>query len=77
MDIDSRKPRQVRGGIDGPTPSAWVKNVAKTSLDPEINGGKSIWPQFDILPDGRLLTAPIDIRETALWEVKLTYVDKN
>ena len=76
MDIDSRKPRQVRAGIDGPTPSAWVKNAAKTSLDPEVNGGKSIWPQFDVLPDGRLLTAPIEIRETALWDVKLTYVDK-
>ena len=73
---DGINPRRVRQAVDGPTPSAWFKGSPKTSLDPEINGGKMIWPQFDILPDGKLLTAPIDIRDTALWTVNLTYVDK-
>ena len=74
--VDRVNPRQVRQAVDGPTPSAWVNGGPKTSLDPEINGGKMIWPQFDVLPDGKLLTAPIDIRETALWTVNLTYVDR-
>ena len=76
MDAEGRKLRSLRQGIDGPTPSAWIKGNAKTSLDPEINGGTPIWPQFDVLPNGKILTAPIDIHETALWAVNLTYVDK-
>jgi TolB protein len=76
MDVDGRKPREVRAGFDLPTPSAWVKGSAKTSLDPDINGGKPIWPTFDVLPDGRVLMAPIEIHETALWAVNLTYVEK-
>ena len=76
MNADGSRPREVRSGFDAPTPSAWVKGVAKTALDPEINGGKPIWPTFDVLADGRVLTAPIDIRETAIWAVNLTYVEK-
>lgn len=76
MDADGRRPREVRTGFDLPTPSAWVKGSAKTSLDSEINSGKAIWPTFDVLPDGRVLMAPIEVHETALWAVNLTYVEK-
>ena len=32
-----------------------------------------IWPEFDVLPDGRFVIAPINIRETGLWAIDLTY----
>jgi Tol biopolymer transport system component len=75
-DISGQNTQRVRNGINEPIPGNWVKGAPKTSLDPEINGGKRIWPEYDVLPDGRLLTAPINIHETALWTVNLTYVEK-
>jgi hypothetical protein len=36
----------------------------------------SFWPGFDVLKDGRFIEAPIDIRETALWAIDLTYKEK-
>lgn len=76
MDMATMKSRELRRGIDGPTPSGWVKGMPKVSTDADISNGKSIWPKFDTLPDGRLLTAPVEIHETALWAVNLTYVEK-
>ena len=75
--IQGLSPRRVTAGVPQPTPSAWVKGAPRTFLDPAIHGGKTIWPGFDALPDGRVLTAPINIHETALWAVDLTYVDRN
>ena len=76
LDLQGGTPRQVRQGLPEPTPSAWIKGSPKTFLDPEVNGGKTIWPGFDVLPDGRVLTAPIEIHGSALWAVNLTYVEK-
>ena len=76
IDSNGRNARRVRENVSAPVPGAWVKAGPKTYLDPEIHGGKTIWPEFDVLPDGRTLTAPIDARETAIWAVNLTYVDK-
>jgi len=36
-------------------------------------GDRLAWPGFDVLKDGRLLLAPIEIRETSLWAIDLTY----
>lgn len=76
IDASGSHSRRVLGDIPEPTPAAWVHGTPKTYLDPEINGGKEIWPAFDVLPDGRLVTARIQVRETALWAVNLTYVAK-
>ena len=76
LDLQGGTPRQVRQGLPELTPSAWIKGSPKTFLDPEVNGGKTIWPGFDVLPDGRVLTAPIEIHGSALWAVNLTYVEK-
>jgi hypothetical protein len=76
--LHGANPRRVGTvGVPQPTPSAWVNGSPKTYLDPAVHAGKTIWPGFDVLPDGRMLTAPINIHETALWTVNLTYVDKN
>jgi Tol biopolymer transport system component len=76
MDAAGGNPQRVREGVAEPVPAGWVNGSPRTYLDAEINGGKQIWPQFDVLPDGRVITAQIQIRETALWAVNLTYVEK-
>ena len=62
--------------ISEPAPAIWTANGPKYYADPEINGGRQIWPGFDILADGRLVIAPIKIQETSLWAVDLTYNSK-
>jgi hypothetical protein len=36
-------------------------------------GDRPAWPGFDVMKDGKLLLAPIEIRETSLWAIDLTY----
>ncbi|HLQ76069.1 MAG TPA: hypothetical protein VK210_01875, partial [Terriglobia bacterium] len=69
-------PRMIRSGIAEPAPAVLTKNGAKFFRDPEVNGGKSIWPKFDVLADGRYVVAPIEVRETSLWAVDLTFSAK-
>ena len=76
MDADGKNSRRVREGVFEPIPGGWVKGVPKTYLDPEVNQGKAILPAFDVLADGRMLTATISSQDTALWTVNLTYVPK-
>jgi hypothetical protein len=68
--------RRVRDNVTALLPGGWLRGGAKTRLDTEVNGGKAIWPEFDVLADGRTLTAPIEIHDTAVWTVNLTYVEK-
>jgi Tol biopolymer transport system component len=74
--VDGHDTKRIGEQFPGPIPGAWLKGSPRTYLDSEINGGKRIWPEFDVLPDGRVLTAPIEIHGTALWSVELTYVEK-
>jgi len=76
IQADGKNTRRVREGVGEPLPGGWVNGVPRTYLDPEVNGGKAIWPEFDVLQNGKILSAPIEVRETALWAVNLTYVDK-
>jgi Tol biopolymer transport system component len=76
MDADGGNARNVRDGLTAPTPGAWVKGIARTYLDPEVNNGKAILPTFDVLPDGRVVTATIASQDTAIWTVNLTYVER-
>ena len=73
---EGRDARKIREGVELPQAGAWLGGKARTSLDPEINGGKTIWPEFDVVGDGKILTAPIEVRETALWALDLTYVER-
>jgi Tol biopolymer transport system component len=74
--VDGRNARQVRENLEMPVAGAWLDTTPRLSIDREINGGKLIWPEFDVLRDGRILMAPIEVRETALWSLDLTYVEK-
>ena len=74
IDSGGDNENRIRDGLPDPTPAAWINREVRTYLDIEVNGGKAIWPDFDVLPDGRVLIAPITIQDTALWAVDLTYV---
>ena len=74
--VDGRNARKVREAVESPVAGTWLGGAPRTYRDPEINGGKTIWPEFDVLADGRVLTAPIEVRDTALWALELTYVEK-
>jgi len=76
MENNGDDPQKLRSGIPEPAPAVLTKGGPKFSADSEVNGGKLIWPKFDVLPDGRYVIAPIQIRETALWAVDLTFADK-
>jgi Tol biopolymer transport system component len=76
MDVSGANLRGVRDDVDEPIPAGWIGGSPKTYMDSTVNGGRQIWPVFDVLPDGRLLTAPIQTRETAVWVVNLTYIEE-
>ena len=76
MDTDGGTPQLLRSGVPEPAPAVLTKTGPKLSVDADVNGGKLIWPKFDVLNDGRYVVAPIEIRETALWAVDLTFADK-
>ena len=76
IQADGKNARRFRDGVGEPLPAGWVKGVPRTYLDAEVNGGKTIWPEFDVFQDGKILMAPIDVRDTALWSVRLTYIDQ-
>ena len=82
MDVNGSNPRQIYGPLPNPTVAVWSRQGTAFFLNGAIQmpsgtlfqpSGHPIWPRFDILSDGRLAIAPIDIRETGLWAVDLTY----
>jgi Tol biopolymer transport system component len=76
MDSKGNDSQSIRSGIPEPAPAVFTKGGPRYFRDPEVTGGKAIWPRFDVMPDGRYLVAPIEIRETSLWAVDLTFAEK-
>ena len=82
MDADGRNTRRVAGDLPEPTIGVWSSKGPAFFANGEIRtaGEKlfsltdhGMWPAFDVLRDGRFVIAPIDIRETGLWAIDLTY----
>jgi hypothetical protein len=76
MDSDGNNPKSLRSEINEPVPGLFTKMGPKYFRDENVSHGKPVWPGFDALPDGRFVIAPIDIRETALWAIDLTFTSK-
>src|SRR5213593_499452 len=81
-DVDGRNPRLVFRGIPEPAKGVWSRKGPAFFLDGQIRTAteilfamtdRTMWPEFDVLPDGRFIVAPIDVRETGLWAIDLTY----
>jgi Tol biopolymer transport system component len=64
-----------------PQPGVWTSKGLAAVFDQEIRtrletlfrSDRQLWPQFDVMNDGRFAVAPIHIQETALWAVDITY----
>ena len=76
IDTSGGNRRRIRDNIGAPAPAVWTAGGPKYYADADINGGRTIWPVFDVLPDGRKIISPIHIQETSLWAVDLTYTSK-
>jgi Tol biopolymer transport system component len=81
MDSNGGNVRQVREGLTLPTIAVWSRQGPAFAAGREVHGpgailfssARPLWPSLDVLPDGRFVVAPIDIRETGLWVVDLIY----
>jgi Tol biopolymer transport system component len=82
MDADGRNAREIYKGVETPIAGAWSPKGPAFMVDGEIRTAtetlfaitdRTLFPQFDVLRDGRFVVAPIDIRETGLWSIDLTY----
>jgi TolB protein len=77
MDTDGSNLREVSKGVLQPTAGVWSKTKEGSGFLVKPPGvDRLTWPGFDILKDGRFVFAPIDIRDTALWAIDLTYKEK-
>jgi Tol biopolymer transport system component len=56
-----------------PVPPVWLKGKVTTYRDADIGAGREILPAVDVFPDGRVLSAVLTTKATALWTVTLTY----
>jgi Tol biopolymer transport system component len=72
-DRDGAHPRRVMENLPEPVPPVWFKGRVTTYRDPEIAAGQEVLPAVDVFADGRVLTAVVKTKTTALWTVTLTY----
>jgi Tol biopolymer transport system component len=82
MQADGKNPHEVARDLPQPMAGVWdfsrfsaarpenIPILTKPPVD------YPVWPGFDMLPDGRLVLARLDIRETGIWAVDLTYKEK-
>lgn len=82
MDADGRNSRKIAGDLLAPAMGVWSRKGPAFFANGEIRTAREtlfaltdhlMWPGFDVLRDGRFVIAPIDIRETGLWAIDLTY----
>jgi len=76
MDADGKNPREAVRDLFFPVAGAWSPSGKTPPFLGKPPVDFPVWPGFDVLRDGRLVLAPIDIRETALWAIDLTFKEK-
>ena len=76
MDSHGTNARKVATEVLEPIAGVWNQSKRGAAFFVKPPGDRFVWPEFDVLRDGRFVFAPIDIRETSLWSVDLTYKEK-
>lgn len=76
MDADGQNPREVARDLFEPVAGVWSRPGKGPAFFAKPPVDNLVWPGFDVLRDGRFVIAPIDIRETGLWAIDLTYKEK-
>jgi Tol biopolymer transport system component len=82
MDSDGKNPKQIYAPVPDPTIAVWSPKGLAFFMNGEIRTtteslyrptDRPIRPRFDVVPDGRFALSSIDVHETGLWAVDLTY----
>ena len=73
MDLQGKNVRMVARDLFEPVAGVWSKSAQGPPVLVKPPTDRPAWPGFDVLPDGRFVFAPVDIRETALWAIDLKY----
>jgi WD40 repeat protein len=73
MDTQGNAVREVFAGLPEPVAAVWSKSRQDSAILTKPPVDRLVWPEFDAVGDGRFLIAPIEIRETGLWAIELTY----
>ncbi len=76
MDAQGTNLREIARDVIEPVAALWSKSRQGPAFFLKLPGSRLAWPGFDVLQDGRFVYAPIDIRETGLWAIDLTYKEK-
>ena len=82
MQADGKNSHEVARDLPQPMAGVWDVSrfrAAKPGNVPILTKPPvdyPVWPGFDMLPDGRLVLARLDVRETGIWAVDLTYKEK-
>jgi Tol biopolymer transport system component len=76
MWADGKNPQEVARDVFEPVAAVWSRIKQGPRFFAKAPAERPVWPGFDMLPDGRFVLAPIDIRETGLWAIDLTYKEK-
>jgi Tol biopolymer transport system component len=76
MDSQGNNLHEVAQGLKTPAAGVWSKSAQGPAFFAKPPVDRLAWPNFDVLRDGRFVLAPIDIHETALWALDLTYKEK-
>jgi Tol biopolymer transport system component len=76
MDTLGNTVREVSVGLAEPVAGVWSKSTQDSPILTKPPVDRLVWPGFDAVGDGRFVFAPIEIRETGLWAIELTYKEK-
>jgi Tol biopolymer transport system component len=76
MDAQGKNANQAVPDLSEPTAGVWSRSKQGPAVLAKLPLDRMAWPGFDVMNDGRFVFAPIDVRETALWAIDLTYKEK-
>jgi Tol biopolymer transport system component len=76
MDAQGKNANEVVRDLSEPLAGVWSRSKQGSAVLAKLPLDRMAWPQFDVMQDGRFVFAPIDVRETAVWAIDLTYKEK-
>ena len=76
MDAQGKNANEVLRDLSEPLAGVWSRSKQGPAVLAKLPLDRMAWPGFDVMNDGRFVFAPIDVRETALWAIDLTYKEK-
>jgi Tol biopolymer transport system component len=76
MDTRGENVHELMSGLPNPAPGVWSRSPQGPAFFSKPPGDRPAWPEFDVLPDGRFVLAPIEVQDAALWAIDLTYKEK-